>query len=404
MTITKISVALIINKTIAIYSGPSGLAVYGQLQNLVSGVIGIVAAPSSTGLISLTSKFNKDIAERNIYWNVALQLSLAIAGILIPILIIFNKRITIELNLPLDYSWLVIAYACTLPVAIFSVYIPSILNGKGRIQQYVLSGVFSNFCALISFLILYYYFNIKGALFGIIIYSAIIGFINILIIYNCGYFRLKLIKSIKKHYYFNISKYIMMAVVSAASVNLSLLLIRNIVIINLGMDNAGIWQGVSRLSDAYLSVIFITFSVYLLPKLSQLDSIFEIKIELKNIFIKIIIILSIIAPLVVIARNILLEILYSKEFIVSKEFMIYQVIGDIFKSCSWLYSYPMLAKGIIRWFIGIEIIFSLSYVLISYFIIDAMGFNGITLAYMINQIVAFIVIRLLIDKILYEKK
>ncbi len=88
-------------------------------------------------------------------------------------------------------------------------------------------------------------------------------------------------------------KYGLMTMVSCLILPIVQIIIRNYLGTHLSWQEAGYWQGMMRISDAYLAVITATLSVYYLPTLSALQTKEEIKKEVilsyKTIFPAIII-------------------------------------------------------------------------------------------------------------------
>ncbi|ECZ0388180.1 O-antigen translocase, partial [Salmonella enterica] len=56
LTLFKMLMGFVIAKVIAIYTGPSGMALLGQLQSFVTGVNGIVNAPVGNGIVKYTAE------------------------------------------------------------------------------------------------------------------------------------------------------------------------------------------------------------------------------------------------------------------------------------------------------------------------------------------------------------
>jgi PST family polysaccharide transporter len=59
LTLLKMLMGFIIAKVVAIYTGPTGMAMLGQLQSAVTGLNGIVSSPVGNGVIRYTAE-NKD--------------------------------------------------------------------------------------------------------------------------------------------------------------------------------------------------------------------------------------------------------------------------------------------------------------------------------------------------------
>lgn len=71
--------------------------------------------------------------------------------------------------------------------------------------------------------------------------------------------------------------YTLMALTTAATVPVSQMLLRGYVISEISPVEAGWWEGMNRISHMYLMVITSSFSVYYLPRLSELKDSVEIK-------------------------------------------------------------------------------------------------------------------------------
>ena len=95
----------------------------------------------------------------------------------------------------------------------------------------------------------------------------------------------KLFKAINIHnfdlkFLKNLSSYSLMALVSSVLGPLVLLSIRNNVIQILGIDQAGYWETMTRISTYYILFVSTILSVYFLPKLAVAKD----NLETKNVF------------------------------------------------------------------------------------------------------------------------
>lgn len=59
---------------------------------------------------------------------------------------------------------------------------------------------------------------------------------------------------------------------------------------------------------------------------------------------------------------------------------------------SWLYAYPMLSRGATKCFIGKEIVFTISFIVLTYGLVKIHGVVGVNMAYAITYIVYFMVV------------
>lgn len=61
LTLFKMFIGFVISKAAAVYAGPAGVVVLGQMQSLIGSVMGILNAPVSTGVIKYTSENGEKI-------------------------------------------------------------------------------------------------------------------------------------------------------------------------------------------------------------------------------------------------------------------------------------------------------------------------------------------------------
>lgn len=151
-----------------------------------------------------------------------------------------------------------------------------------------------------------------------------------------------------------------------------------------GVNYAGYWEAMIRLSGAYLMLITMTLSVYYLPRLSELKDKSSIKNEVLLGFKFIFPVAILGASVVYLLRDFLIPLLFSKSFMPMKELFLWQMGGDVLKIGSWLLGYLMLSKAMTKLFIMTEVFASISLVGLTYIFTKLMGYQRLSLAYLIN--------------------
>ena len=160
----------------------------------------------------------------------------------------------------------------------------------------------------------------------------------------------------------------------------------------------------SYLLIAYLMLVTTTLSVYYLPRLSELSNIQEIK---KEVYLgyKFIFPLALIGGvLVYLLKDWIIPLLFSSAFLPMRELFLWQMIGDSLKIGSWILAYLMLSKAMTQLYIITEIIFALTSVLLTYICTQLIGFEGVSVAHIINYGVYWFVLSFFIFKKLSGKK
>lgn len=171
----------------------------------------------------------------------------------------------------------------------------------------------------------------------------------------------------------------------------------------LSIDSAGYWEGMNRISGLYLLFVTTSFSVYYLPKLSEIKTQVLLKKEIIKTY-------KIITPIIVISlilifllKNLVINVLFTKEFYPMKDLFFWQLLGDFFKIMSWILAFVMVAKSMTKIYIFTEIIFSVLVVLLSYVFVNMNGVIGATQSYCVNYFIYFIVMLFLFRKLLFTK-
>ncbi|VEB96360.1 O-antigen translocase [Cedecea lapagei] len=191
-TFIKMVAGFIIGKVVAIYTGPAGVAMLGQVQSLMTIIAGITTSPVSTGLVRYTAENWQDGKEACApWWRACFKVAALLFLLLIPIVIVFSKQLSELLLSDSQYSWLIIFACCVLPFSILNTLIASVLNGQQRYKQYIFLGMLSVVFSTIFMTFLVIKFDLKGALIATALNSAIAGFVLVLFCLNKSWFRLK---------------------------------------------------------------------------------------------------------------------------------------------------------------------------------------------------------------------
>ena len=200
------------------------------------------------------------------------------------------------------------------------------------------------------------------------------------------YFAQKFDKPIVKKYL----GYSLMTLTTLALLPICQMLLRGYVMSELSPTDAGIWEGMNRISSMYLSVITSAFSIYYLPRLSEILNPEELRSEIIRCYKVILPMLLGISVLIFLLKHIVLWVLFTPDFYPMENLFGWQLAGDMFKMCSWLLSYLMVAKAMTGKFIITEIIFNLSYLALAFLFMKLNGIVGLIQGYLINYILYFI--------------
>ena len=193
-----------------------------------------------------------------------------------------------------------------------------------------------------------------------------------------------------------------MALTSAATVPVSQMLLRGYVISQISPVEAGWWEAMNRISNMYLMVITTSFSVYYLPRLSELKGILALRREIFKTYKVIVPILFVSFSIIYLLRFVIVRVLFTSEFLPMENLFLWQLIGDFFKICSWLLAFLMVAKSMAKAFVTTEIFFALTFVGMGFLFMQWNGVIGITQAYFCNYVIYMICMIIMFRKILFR--
>lgn len=386
LTLLKMAMGFVIAKVVAIYTGPTGMAMLGQVQSMVSSLNGVINAPVGSGIVRYTAEKKEQGFEACApWWRAAVQWVLIISAITIPSGLLLAEHIANLLFQDKTLAWIVMATVCVLPLSAIGTLCNSVINGQQLYRRYVGLGMLSALISGSVMLTMIVMANIQGALLAAAVQAALIGLVMLIANLRQPWLRVQYWwGSTTKEARKAIGGYMLMAITTALTVPISLILVRTILVDQVGWEAAGHWQAVWKISEVYLGVITMALGTYYLPRLSSLVGVDAIVSEIHKTALVIIPIVAIMAVGIYLLRDVAIWLLFTDEFKSARDLFAIQLCGDVIKIVSWLYAYPMLSRGRAKWYMATEILFSLFFVIISYMLIISVGISGATLGYLVN--------------------
>lgn len=380
--IIKILTLIGINKVLAIYVGPAGYALLGQFQNAITMITTFASGAINTGVTKYTAEYFDSEARQHLVWRTAgtvTFLGSVITGIVISI---FNQSLAQWFLKDTSYGGVFIWFGCTLLFFTLNTLLLAILNGKKEIGRYVFANITGSIFALVITTFTSIQFGLYGALVALAIYQSISFFVTLFICFKAPWFRFTyLFGRIDKPTAYNLGKFTAMALTSACCVPISHILVRNHLGDAFGLDRAGYWEAMWRLSAAYLMLVTTTLSVYYLPRLAEIKDSDHIKTEIIHVY-KIVLPVAAFSGLVIYTlRDFLIKILFTQDFAPMRELFAWQMLGDTLKIGSWILAYIMLGKAMFKLFMISEIVFAALFVASTYGFTNGFGFEGVAMAH-----------------------
>ena len=374
-----------LNKILAVYVGPAGYAIIGQFQNAVSIVVSIAGGLVGAGVTKSTAQNFDDEDKQHRIWQTAIRFSLLaslVAGI---ILLLLGKHLSEWLLHRTDMSSVFVWLALALPAMAANTLLLAIVNGKKEVRIYVSANIIGSLLVMILTGLLTYQFGLYGALIAFTINPAFVLLSTTLMISKRSWFKAKFLwGKMDRPALHKLSGFGLMGITSALAMPLTFMFIRDHLANQLGMDAAGYWQASWKISEIYLMLVTTTLSVYYLPRLAEIRTAPELKAEIFKVY-------QFVLPMVIVGamsmfflRDFIIQSLFAKEFLPMRELFPWQLTGDVIKIGSWIVGYILVGRGLVKYFVITEILFSVSMILLSWLFIDIYGLKGVPMAYALN--------------------
>ena len=404
-TTISLLVKLITNKVIALYLGTNGMFLMGQLKDFLKigntlGTMGI-----ETGTVKYTSELNNKEKDFKDLVGTSFKIHLYSSLIIIGLILIFYNYLTLSISKEMseinNYSF---KYLLCFSVVSFSIqtFIMSVLNGLKKIKIFILINIIATIISggILIFLVINYF--TVGAYYALIL-SPIITLITALII--CLFlkpFKLNFLNSVLKIKYFkNLSNFSLMAIMAPICLVGATFTVRYYIYDEFDSNHAGSWEAMWRISAIYLLFLTTTFKFYLVPTFTNLEN-NSLKKEVFKIWKTILPIIVIITLGVYIARDLIIDILFTSEFNLINSLILFHLLGDIIKINCWVLGNILVAKAKTNHFILFQLEWSIVFVVLSIILANIYGFVGLSIAYFSTYIIHFLLLNIYFRKLLWR--
>lgn len=374
-------------KLISLWLGASGMTIFAQFENFFQLSTNISSGGINDGITKLNS--SQSIIYKKQITSTAFIITLVIS-LLISTFLFFTSDFWAE------YLMHNIALAPIVKWSGVFIFLSSLLNiakcslkGQKRHREFISLNIFEVILAF-SLISLGAYHGLNGALWSFMVAFGTIGTYTIV---RFKFFRLPLTysKDIAKR----LSGFSLMFIIAAIIAPTLQIILRNIIINECSLIEAGWWDGVRRISRTYTSLVISTMGLYLLPRISEIKKNSELGSEIKDILKVILPFISFGCLILFLSRNLIIEILFSEEFKPMKNLFLFQSCADFMKIISWILATVLIMKEKIKSYIFSECFMFVFSISLNYVMISKWGIAVSTLTSFITTSVYVILLTIL---------
>ncbi len=377
----KLVFGFITSKALAIFVGANGMAYVGNFRAFLNVVENFSLLGIQNAIVKYVAEYQHDKPKLKSVLA-TFGLLLLTSSIVISLVLIFganylSKEIFHHSEI---YSFVFYVLAIVFPLYVFSTFCISVVNGFQEYKKVIYIQIISSSIALLFSVFLIYYYNTFGALISLVLAPVFVFFVSLFYLRNVISFSdVFSFQSFDFLVVKNLSEYVLMALVSGVIGSFVLLEIRTDVIEITGLKNAGIYEGLQRISSYYLLFISSIMAIYFYPKLAEQNS--NTKAIILNYLKTIIPVFAIGLGLIYVLRKFIIQILFSTEFETMESLFLWQLVGDLLKAVSLIFGTILIATKQTKAFIITEIISLFIMYYSTNWMLHAIGIDGIVIAH-----------------------
>ncbi len=402
--LVRIIAGIFTSKAIAVFIGPEGMALIGNLRNFTTSVQSFATLGLYNGVVKYIAEVKNKTVELSKLISTVYYLGF-FATTLVCFFVYYNAEYissTVFLSYN-NYTYVFKILALAIPFYSLNMLTFSIMNGYSKYRMLLMINIIGQVLGLLVTLILIWQNSLDGALISVVISPSLIFLItfvgisnqkNLVSLIKADNLSLDLIKKL--------STYSMMALISLIALPLIMIQIRNYIANTIGMQEAGFWEGMNRISSYYLMFVSSLMTLYILPRLSEIDGVKEFRREIWSFYKTIVPIFGMGLLTIYFLRPFIITIVFSEEFKPMEDLFLWQLLGDLVKVLSIAIAYQFIAKRMYWHFIITEVFLVIMLYTTSLYFIDSHGARGATIAHFVSYLMYYGVILLIFGTSLFK--
>lgn len=380
--LTKLATSVFLNKILAVYVGPSGYGVIGQLQSLISIATTFASGAVNTGVTKYTAEHAGDAQRQRAIWATAGTLGLICTGLPALVFLFAHEPLSRWLLGSAEHSHVLIWLAFALPLLVLNGLLLAILNGRKAVSTFVAANIGGSLIGAAVAAALVVAAGLSGALIALAIGQAIACGWTAWLARRALQLRWRdLAGRLDRGIARSLGGFALMAATSALLAPLSHMIIRERLASLLGWEGAGLWQAMWKISETHLLLLTSTLSVYFLPRFSEISDGAELRREVLKGYRFVIPVVAVSASALYLLREPLVTALLSAQFLPLVDVLGIQLVGDALKICSWVMAFTMVSHAQTRTFVITELVFTGLLVALTLALTPRFGLQGAAAAY-----------------------
>ncbi len=405
-TAIKLLTSFITAKFIAIYLGPSGLGLLGQLASFVAIMSTLSVGGINMGVVKFIAEYNDDKQKQYRFIKASIIITISCSLFIGLIVSLFSNQWSMTLFHTTEYASILVVFGCTL--MFYGVYIlfTSILNGLKEFKKFNYIGIWSSLISFTFTISMIFFFDLYGALLSMVTFQSVVFIVLVFFISGLKQIQLKeIVQTLAtKKEYLALSKFALMTIITISCLPAAQIFIRNYLGANVDASAVGYYEGMNRISILSMTLITNTLTIYYLPKLSELSDDYSIRKEILKVAKIILPITFLLILAIFLLRVHVIKIIFAPSFEPMQVYFLPQLAGDLFRITGYMIAFHIWAKAMTKTVIFSEIFFSITITLLSVWFINLFGGVGSVYAYALNQFIYLVTMVFLFRNLIFNSK
>jgi polysaccharide transporter, PST family len=383
----RLLAALVVIKLVAWFAGPEGVGKLGQFTSLMSLLAVLAGGGISAGIVKYVAEYRHDPQRLARLLAAALWYALCASILMGCLALLFSRQLAQWLLDDPRYAGLIRVLAVAqLGIALVN-YILAVINGFMDVRRLALIQVLGSLLSIVMVIWLARWLHLYGALLALIVSQLLWLAVGLPAWWRSPYFQRSMLRlRFDREMTLRLAAFSVMTLTAALVSPLVNIAVRDHLALQLGWEQVGYWQAVSKVSDAYLLFLTAAINIYYLPKLAAIRERAALVAELRNAYRYILPVVVVLAAAVYVLREWVTRLLFSADFAPANALYGPQLAGDVVKIASFILSYVMLAKAMTRLFVISECVFAASYLALVYVFTAHFGLVGAMYAFAANYL------------------
>ncbi|WP_415581025.1 O-antigen translocase [Flavobacterium longum] len=395
---------VISTKIISIFLGTQGMALMGSLRNFVAMLKSAATLGISNSAVRLLVEYKEDKEELSGIYATFFWIFLSVSAVLGLFVFATAGPVSAFLFQTDAYVLPLRVFALALPLVVLNTFWLAVYNALELFRKIIIIQILSNIIIFGITVLLVWEGNLAGGLLSVAIAeAAIVAVTYFFIRQHPEYFRFDWRKAINRKHTAVIGSFSAMALLSAVLTPLTLILVRNHIIDTQSLEQAGVWDGVLRLSGFYMIFFHSGLSLYYMPKLSGINDDTGFRHELKLYFKTLVPLFAMMLLLLYFLRGWVVGLAFTDAFSGMNDVLAWQLAGDFLRIMTLAFGFQVLVKTMMREYFFIEIAFNATFLVLSYLLLPTEGIAGALQAYCWANAFGLLIVLFIFRKLLFAR-